>query len=186
MVWKGIWWIVSLQRLHINEITVTGKGKPQSARTSGDLCPISWKNELLQVPGQCPAGKGPVGFQGVHLHPPSGCFSKSGCLPLTWKFYLTAGRQAPLSSRLQAEALWEFLSFSGILRRTPPPHKHTNIQAMLRVWAGRWDRPLPLSLSCQHQKEAGPHRGTTTAWMRKEPGAKDEACSRSLSHDNLP
>jgi len=60
---------------------------------------------------------------------------------------------------------------------------------MLTVWAGRWDRPTPhLSLSCQHQQEAGPHQ------PGPDPGCPDERslgprmklCSRSLSHDNLP
>lgn len=99
---------------------------------SGDLSPTSWTQELIQGP-EC----GLQGDKEATASSRTSVFPTEVCLSINLNFYLVARRHAPLGYSLWIEELREFLLFSNILRKTSPPHKHANIQAMLRISLGR-------------------------------------------------
>lgn len=118
-------------------------------KVSGDTGPsssIPWICKLIIDPNgglyekrSCGFSFGNLGDKEVTISSSSFVFLTKICLSITLNFYLIAGRHTSLGYSLQTEKLWEFLWFSNILRKTSPPHKHTNIQTMLRIWLGRQD-----------------------------------------------
>lgn len=138
---KGIWWIFSLERLHINQNQSYRKKNNTSVKLKiwRDLSPISWKKWAPATSWKATCmSRGPVNLHRVHLLHLCGFLTLSLTVtPINLDLTSLLEGTHTIQCRLQTKELWEFLLFSSLLKKISPPHKHTNIQAMPRIWAGR-------------------------------------------------